>query len=78
MAKSNSRRTTKKVTRSPKITPKEALSAKPDLSMVDAKKGLITEILDECIKIEEGKIQTVFPLVKLTRQYKELINTVAQ
>ena len=47
----------------------------PDISTEDALLSLKDEIIDEAIKIEEGRTTTVFPLVKLAAQYKELRDT---
>lgn len=62
----------KAVTRKAPAATQDNLQAKPDLTPEDARKELIDQILAECIKLEEGRIQTVFPLCKLTAQFKEL------
>lgn len=51
---------------------REELQSSPDLTSDQAKSSLVEEILQECIKLEEGRIRTVFPLCKLVGQYKEL------
>lgn len=48
------------------------LNNTPDIDSDEAITQLVNEIVDEAIKIEEGRTQTVFPLCKLAKQYKEL------
>ena len=46
--------------------------SKPDVTPEKAVKEVVDDILKECIKIEEGQTNTVYPLVRLVQQYKEL------
>ena len=46
--------------------------AKPDVTVNDAVIELKNDIINEAIKIQEGKVRSVYPLVKLVDELKEL------